>query len=212
MNKPVLVGLVLALSGGFVGSSVAKGQAIYSATALAHKKQFEAGLIAYRSGDFETALRLWTPLAEQGGAAAQSNLGGLYYKGEGLPQDYAAAASWYRKAADQGLAGAQSFLGQLYYKGEGLPQDYAASASWYRKAADRGNVIAQFNLGSLYERGLGVPQNYVQAHKWYNLAAAGTADIGYRQLTVTNRDDLAAKMTPAQIAEAQRLASEWRKK
>ena len=71
----------------------------------------------------------------------------------------------------------------------------------------RGDALGQHNLGLMYANGQGVPQDYVQAHKWWNLnAASGNADA------VKNRDLVASKMTPAQIAEAQRLASAWRKK
>ena len=93
----------------------------------------EDGLEAYEKGDYATALRLWRPLAEQGNADAQSNLGTMYYKGQGLTQDY------------------------------------------------------------------------VQAHMWFSLSAAQDGDTN-------NRDIIAAKMTPAQIAEAQKLAREWKPK
>lgn len=88
-----------------------------------------------------------------------------------------------------------------------MAQDYAAAASWYRKAADLGNAGAQSLLGIKYAVGQGVPQDYVQAHMWLNLAAvAGNASA------VKGRDMAEALMTPAQIAEAQRLASAWRAK
>ena len=89
-----------------------------------------------------------------------------------MPQDYAAAVSWYRKAADQGNADAQYNLGVMYDQGQGVPQDYAAAVSWFRKAADQGYAHAQFNLGLMYDEGQGVPQDYAQAHMWFNLAAA----------------------------------------
>ncbi|MDD4887874.1 MAG: tetratricopeptide repeat protein, partial [Thiomonas sp.] len=87
------------------------------------------------------------------------------------PQDYAQAASWFRKAADQGDARAQCNLGLRYYNGQGVPQDYAQAASWYRKAADQGYARAQYNLGVLYDNGQGVPQDYAQAASWYRKAA-----------------------------------------
>jgi hypothetical protein len=84
--------------------------------------------------------------------------------------------------------------------------DYA-QVSWYRKAADQGYADAQSNLGRMYAKGLGVPQDYVQAHMWFNLAAAkGDADA------IKNRDRVSTMMTPAQIAEAQKLAREWKPK
>ena len=76
---------------------------------------------------------------------------------------------------------------------------------WYLLAANQGSFIAQWSLGIVYERGQGVPQDYVEAHKWYNLAASHDID----SLAGKSRDLLAAKMTPAQIAEAQKLAREW---
>ncbi len=83
---------------------------------------------------------------------------------------------------------------------------------WYRKAAEQGNDSAQFNLGVMYTKGRGVPQDYVQAHMWYNLAAAGSPPGEDRDSAAKNRDIVAERMTPAQIAEAQRLAREWKPK
>jgi TPR repeat protein len=129
----------------------------------------------------------------------------MYANGQGVRQDYAAAASWYLKAADQGDTAAQLNLGGMYSKGQGVPRDYVAAASWFRRAADQGNAAAQFNLAMMYGRGQGVPQSYIIAYMWFNLAAArGDKD------SVQYRDVAAAKTTPAQIAEAQRLAREWK--
>ena len=85
-------------------------------------------------------------------------------------------------------------------------KDYATDASWFRKAAEEGNVIAQHDLGVMYAKGEGVPQDYVQAHMWFSLSAAQGDGA------TKNRDIIAAKMTPAQIAEAQKLAREWKPK
>ena len=128
----------------------------------------------------------------------------MYALGTGVPQDYALALLWYRKAADQGYADAQTRLGTMYNYGQGVTQDYGQAAAWYRKAAEQGNPQAQAYLGLLYDKGQGVPQDYVQAHMWLNLAAVGGA--------AKIRDRVAEKMTPEQIAEAQRLAREWRPK
>ncbi len=65
---------------------------------------YEAGWEAYNRGDYETALQQWRPLAEQGHAAAQSNLGLMYSSGHGVAQDYAEVAKWYRRSAEQGRA------------------------------------------------------------------------------------------------------------
>ncbi len=121
---------------------------------------FEDGVAAHDNGDYATALRLWRPLAEQGYANAETNLGIMYYEGRGVPQDYAAAMSWYRKAAEQGYANAQTNLGAMYNMGRGVPQDFAAAVMWYRKAADQGEAVAQYNLANMYDKGRSVPQDY----------------------------------------------------
>ncbi len=67
----------------------------------------------------------------------------------------------------------------------------------------------------MYDNGRGVPQDYVQAHMWYNLAASRYrpgADRDLRDLAVKNRDIMAARMTPADVSKAQRLAREWKPK
>ena len=72
---------------------------------------FEDGLAAYDRGDYATALKFWRPLAEQGDAEAQNNLGYMYNEGHGVPQDEAEALKWLRKAAEQGNALEQSMRG-----------------------------------------------------------------------------------------------------
>ena len=121
-----------------------------------------------------------------------------------MPQNHQEAIKWFQKAADQGYADAQSNLGACYDNGNGVAQDYQEAVKWYRRAADQGIAIAQFNLGLCYATGKGVPQDYVQAHKWANLSAA-SGKPGATEL----RSDLGELMTREQIAEAQRLASEF---
>src|SRR5229473_3381036 len=163
----------------------------------------EDALDAAERRDYATAIRLWRPLADKGEVDAQYNLGVMYDKGQGVTRDYAVAVSWFRKAADQGFATAQLSLGIIYENGLGVPQDFTTAVSWYRRAAGQGNTAAQLNLGVMYDNGWGVRQNHVIAHMWFSLAAA----MGDRD-AARNRDIAAAKLTPAQLAEAQRLARE----
>ena len=143
---------------------------------------------------------------------AQLNLGFMYRKGRGVPQNDASAVWWYRKAAGQGNAPAQFNLGWMYNKGQGETQDFVEAVRWFRKAAEQGYASAQFNLGLMYDEGRGVPQDYVQGHMWLNLAAARYPPGQQRGLYVWLRDDVAKRMSPAQIAEAQQLAREWKAK
>ena len=113
--------------------------------------------------------------------------------------------------ADQGDAVAQHNLGLKYHTGEGVPQDDEEAVRWYRLAADQGLAVAQSMLSFMYAAGRGVPQDDTLAHMWCNLAASNsTGDT--RDSAVKNRDLIAKEMSPESIAEAQRLASEWKPK
>ena len=162
----------------------------------------EEGREAASHGDYGTALRLLNPLAAEGNAEAQAVLGKMYETGQGVAKNDAEAAIWYRKAADQGDARAQYNLGIMYDFGQGVPQSSAEAAKWYRKAADQNHTSSQYTLGLIYAHGRGIPKDLVEAHKWFDLAG-GLAAVKYR-------DIVAQFMTPAQIAEAQKLAHEWK--
>ena len=172
----------------------------------------DAAYAAYQDGDVATALRLSRPLAEQGDARAQSLLGLIYYNGRDVTRNEPEATKWFRRAADQGDATAQFHLGAMYSTGRGVPQNFSEGAKWYRLAADGGNAQAQFNLGVMYFNGEGVPQSNVNAHMWFNLAAAHfpAFDRRNRDAAERVRDVVAIKMTPEEIAEAQKLARDWK--
>lgn len=135
------------------------------------RADFEMGLAAYRSGDYATALKEWRPLAEQGLAKAQHNLGVIYQKGRGVPPDYSLALDWYRRAAEQGFA------------------------------------LSQFNLGVMYLEGQGAPKDHVQAYMWLKLADANGDEKAMARLNVLEK-----LMTSAQIAQAQKLARDFKPK
>jgi TPR repeat protein len=128
----------------------------------------------------------------------------MYYNGDGVSKDYPEALKWSRKAADQGEAADQTRLGQMYENGQGVPQDDAEAVKWYRKAADQNFARAQANLGVAYAVGQGVPRDYVQAYLWLSLAASRLPDQR------KNLDFVTRKLTPEQIAEAQRAVRDWK--
>ncbi len=91
----------------------------------------------------------------------------------------------------------------MFDRGRGVAQDYQEAVKWYRRAAAQGDAAAQNFLGLTYNLGRGVAQVFVRAHMWANLAAAqGNETAG------KNRDSVAMKMTPTQIAHAQEQARE----
>jgi TPR repeat protein len=102
----------------------------------------------------------------------------------------------------------------MYSLGQGVPEDEATAMSWLRKAADQGDAHALCQLGLAYYMGQGVPQDHVQAYKWLSLGASRfpAADEEHRDSAAKVANAIANEMTPAQIAEAQKLASEWKPK
>lgn len=165
---------------------------------------FQAGMTAYDREDYAAALQEWQPLAEQGDALAQYHVGLLYHKGRGVPQDDVQARKWYGKAAAQGQAKAQFSLGTLYFNGEGGPKDYQQALRWFRLAADQNMALAQTKLAIMHDYGEGVPKSKVQAYKWLTLAAKNGDKSAPLLLSSLDKE-----MTPAQITQAKKLASEW---
>jgi TPR repeat protein len=159
--------------------------------------------------DYARAVMWYRKAALQGYAPAQYNLGWMYDKGHGVPQDYAQAAMWYRRAATQGHAPAQNILGMMHFYGQGVARDYEQAVQWYRKAATRGHAYGQYNLAKAYATGQGAPRDYVQAHLWISLAASRETGEE-KEIYLEARASIAKNMSKKQIAEAQRLAAEWK--
>jgi uncharacterized protein len=114
-------------------------------------QDFGKGWAAYESGDYATAFNEWKPLAQQGDASAQYNLGFMYDNGQGVPQDYREAVKWYRLAAEQVNSSAQTNLGWMYENGRGVPQDNILAHMWYSLGAVNGNELGGDNRDVLAE-------------------------------------------------------------
>jgi TPR repeat protein len=164
----------------------------------------------YRTGrgvpqNYGEAVQWYRKAADQGFAQAQTTLGAQYVNGQGVTRNYGEAVKWFRLAADQDEANGQAQLGVMYEKGKGVPQNYGEAAKWYRKAAGRGGAVGQLYLGLMYKNGRSVPQDDVLAYMWLSLSAK----TGFQE-AIENRDEMARRMNPAQIAEARKLAREWK--
>lgn len=178
-------------------------------------------VVAY---DALEAVKWFQLAAEQGFVKAQLRLGDWYgfsgcltYIGEGrcqnckdYPREYndpAESLKWYRLAAKQNSAPAQYQVGSAYELGYIVSRDYAEAVKWYRLAAEQGYDFAEESLGNSYSEGKGVPQDYVLAYMWTSISAAH-AEASRSANIFKKRDLIAAKMTPQQIGEAQRLSRE----
>ncbi len=162
--------------------------------------------------DYAEAMKWYREAADLGYGDACERLGEMYEKGCGVPQNSSEAAQWYRKAANLGDGEKQYELGLRFQEGRGITRDDTEAVWWYRRAAEKGNLLfcfrALFQLGFMHYLGHGVPQDYVLAHKWVNIAASNLTGPE-RDKAEKTRDEIEAKMTPAQIAEAQKLARDW---
>jgi TPR repeat protein len=113
--------------------------------------RFEIGAEAYSSGDFATALETWRPLAEQGHAAAQYQLGVLYQEGHGVAQDDGQALRWFRASADAGTGEAMIRLGEMYFHGRGVEPDVVEAYVWVARAEKRDTATAAQILRGLVQ-------------------------------------------------------------
>jgi TPR repeat protein len=165
----------------------------------------DEGVSAYQRGDYAAAYREFLPLAEQGDPDLQHKLGMMLSSGKGVGKDYPAAVQWYRLAAEQGHARAQYSLGNMYFLGYGVTPDLGEALKWFSRAVAQGESHSRHRLGQMYEKGVGVEKDYVKAYMWFSLAVDG----GVRK-SIRSRNFLADLMTPEEIDDARRLASEWR--
>ena len=140
--------------------------------------------------------------AKQGDAAAQCDLGLMYYHGNGVPQHYELAIQYHIASASQGNANAQYELGLIYYHGNGVPQNYKLAIHYHIESAKQGNAKAQYELGLIYydEEDLGI-RDYKQAYMWLNLAVCNGFEKG-RDI----RDYIAREMSLDDLEEAQDMA------
>ncbi|MAW34293.1 MAG: hypothetical protein CMK56_07790 [Proteobacteria bacterium] len=131
----------------------------------------DEALNLYKSSKFLETVKLLKPLAEKGDAEAQSLLGWMYFRGEGVAKSNKSALQWYVLAAEKGNHGAQFNLGFMYHQGHGVPLDYSEAVRWYIKAREGGNVFAHYNLGLLIEEGKGIKENAELAFRLFLFSA-----------------------------------------
>lgn len=142
---------------------------------------------AMSSGDYKTALRHLTALAEAGDFAAKADLGTMFLKGLGVRKDYSKAMRLYQIAADRGESKGQVGLGWIYEHGLGVEPNHKRAFAWYDRAAQAGDAVGQERLGWLFQHGLGILRDDAQAVAWYRKSAeqghaAGEAKLGWMYL------------------------------
>ncbi|HVO88693.1 MAG TPA: tetratricopeptide repeat protein [Casimicrobiaceae bacterium] len=170
----------------------------------------EDAMTAYREQDYDKAVELFRPLAENGNANAQYMLGTCYIEGKGVKPDDKTAVMWFQRAANQGDARAQYNLGASYAEGTGVDKSDEQAARWFTRAANQGMVYAEFNLALLYAAGNGVKQDNIEAFKWLEIAFRSLDAGGPRSDVARAMTDVAAKMTRDELDEARVRARRWK--
>lgn len=151
----------------------------------------------WRAPGLREAFRFFEKGALGGDTAVEVNLGYFYDHGMGVPQDHAAAASWYRKAAESGEPQAQYNLADLYLQGEGLAVEEAAASHGFEKAALQGHTGARIVTGSMLAEGRGTPKDLFAACVWTSAAALQGDTRGIAILRALER-----QLNPAQLKQA----------
>jgi TPR repeat protein len=162
--------------------------------------------------DLKEATRLYKLASDQDDRYAAHSLVRLYMDGRD--------SQWITRQADSGDPEAQYYVGMDYYFGdptvvvhlpsgatmEGTTRDYVEAGKWFQRAAAQGYVDAQFRLGRMYAKAIGMTYNIIDAYMWLSLSASQG-----NKSAAEYRDRLAYQMTAAEIAEAERLASGWKR-
>ena len=165
---------------------------------------FQAGMNAFNSADYEKALAEWQPLADAGDADGQYGLGMLYGNGFGVDMNDEKALHYYNAAADQGHADAQYKLGVMHQNGWGVPMDEKAAADIFRKAAEKGHIEAQMGLAQICAAEWSPMYDKIEAYKWFSIAT----QLGNMNAAVA-REDLANDLTADEVIEIDGIVNIW---
>ncbi|NNE84426.1 MAG: M48 family metalloprotease [Alphaproteobacteria bacterium] len=139
------------------------------------------------------------------GAEQQYRLGVQFEQGTDQPRDYVKAVEWYRKAAAQGHRSAIYNLGMMYFNGHGVTQNNGEAVIYFRQAAELKHAKAHFNLGFMMENGRGTAKDPARGLTNYIIAS----NLGLGETANNARENLAARLTQAQVSEAERGARIW---
>ena len=110
----------------------------------AHADDASDGDAAFHNGDYAKAKRLLMPLAKEGNAVAERDIGLMYFGGNGVAHDSHEAVRWLLLSARQGQIGGQVSLGIAYAVGEGVEQNLPQAYVWFSAAASQrvGRTVA----------------------------------------------------------------------
>lgn len=124
--------------------------------------------------------------------------------------DYGKAYKLWLSRAEQGDIEAMNYLGIQYYLGLGMPRDYQQASNWFEQAASAGVADAQYNLGTMYENGEYFSVDYMKAYMWlYAAHENGNTNAVNRMRGIAGVNELSAKLSAKQVAQAEQLAEPY---
>ncbi|MGU5770222.1 tetratricopeptide repeat protein [Aeromonas allosaccharophila] len=138
---------------------------------LSTEQELASANRAWRTGHFDEATRIWSPLAKQGQPRAQALMGWSHEVGQGSEQDISQAISLYRQAAQAGDPFGQYRLADVYLRGAGVKRDLHQAFHWMDLAARNGDVPAMLKVGVLHLMGVSGRVDLPQAKQWLYQAA-----------------------------------------
>ena len=165
---------------------------------------YEDGVEAAFSGDYDTAFKEFTIAAEEGLSLAQYNLGILYFTGQGVEQNFNEAFEWTKRAAEQGHLNAQFNLGSLYLDGQGTQISVLEGVNWFTQAAKSGHANSAFTLAKMYQKGDFVDSDLVAAHAW----AAQSEINEYPEANIL-KEEIEKDLSVEEIRQARRVFAAW---
>lgn len=146
---------------------------------------------------------------------AQFELGSRFNYGHGVPKNVPEALQWLRRAGQGGSGDAQRVLALKFFNGYDVAVDYDEALRWAQLLAQSGDFSGQMMLASMYANGEGGPRNLIQSYAWYDIAAS-TAQQSEDEISMQNaeqaadaREKTAALLMQGELAEAQKIASDW---
>lgn len=168
---------------------------------------FEDAVSLVSARQYGKALAAFRVAAAEGNAAAERELGFMYYRGTGVVQSDSEALVWFERAAAHGDLRSQINLGQMYENGLSVQQDDARSAHWYRLAAEQGDRNSQIRIGEIFYLGTGIPKDRAEAVKWWRLAMRAE---DARALQMRGLVESALNKIPQDVQEeGMRRAEQW---
>lgn len=169
---------------------------------------YEDGLRFLDAKAYSRAAQSFQVAAASGSAAAERQIGFIYYNGAGVKQDSSTAVAWFQRAADHGDLESQVNLGKMYENGLSAPQDNAKAAHYFRLAAEQGHRPSQLRYGEICYLGTGVSRDRAEAVKWWSLATEPEDSDSKRMRSMIQ--SALPKIPPDVVAEGERRALEWK--